>query len=115
MADELSDLRDRLAGLLGWKMHEVGYWYNGNEYLSDGTPKNGQLRWEHPVGDLTALAAAWPEGWDLCVRRFAGGWRVGANLLGNDSSYIQISYFDTEYEARLQLTIAVLEQELRRD
>lgn len=108
MTDTLDNLRDELAVACGWKVHAVGYWYNGTEYLPDGHPKDGKLRWAHPFeyGDLTALAAAWPEGWQIAISHHPEGiprWIVGAGPMRDPIE----QGGDTEYEARLRLTIAV--------
>lgn len=102
---EMRAERDRLAELCGW----VWYPYHGEMYVPGAGHWGGGL-WrvrinDHPFedGDLTALAAAWPEGWFW--------WRSAAEWLAQapDTDFIRVWDTGNEYADRLLLTIAVLE------
>lgn len=113
MTDRTTDeLRDRLARLKGWSPTYAGCvneWNGpGGEYMN-GHP--------FPAGDLTALAAAWPEEWGFTLFGANDGkpWMVIAAKKSDGPDGVSI-YSDgfnvaapTEYEARLRLTVAVLE------
>lgn len=111
----LSELRDRLAGLCGWKYGRCECWLCKNLSDEDASgwvrPSGTGLTGRHPfpAGDLTALAAAWPEGWwcnvDFCPDGSGMPWCVNGGIADSEREYDA----PTEYEARLRLTVAVLE------
>ena len=93
----LDDLRDELARACGFEYRD-GCWFR-----KDGEP------WpltQHPFppGDLTALAAAWPDNWGWA--RDNGDWQAWCHDRIVDSPVVE----DTcdEYADRLRLTLAVL-------
>jgi hypothetical protein len=100
-SDSLGELRDRLAELCGWAYDAACEdWERGDD-----------VAYPHPFppGDLTALAAAWPEGWwwsRLEHMRDGVVWLAGQDL-------VSVRECDTgdEYADRLRLTVAVLEHE----
>lgn len=103
--------RDRLAELCGYKrfyaLHGGGTWT---------PPWDSALIVQHPFpdGDLTALAAVWPEGWAMLLNRHyhqPNFWHAMARCLYNGPPLrAERADAPTEYDARLDLTIAVLEQ-----
>lgn len=110
-----TELRDRLAWLCGWKWHDiytvkflgVGAWRH-----DDGTERVGQQGHPFPPGDLTALAAVWPEDKNLwleyCPRRRV--WIASSGDYRNRSEAFQ---GDNPFNPLIRLTIAVLESERR--
>jgi hypothetical protein len=104
-------MRDELAMVCGWK------WYDPMtiKYLGRGAWKRGaEERWDkhgHPFldGDLTALAAVWPEGWQVEIegpgRSRWSAWHAGAT---SKEGHWKSFHAPTEYAARLALTLEVL-------
>ena len=89
------ELRDRLKELVGWRQ-EFDRWDN-----------------QFPDNDLTALAAAWPEDLDITIvrhRRDGETWRWNAWCTKLNIG-IDMPHPHAEYDARLALTVAVLEHE----
>lgn len=103
---EQDELRDKLARLCGWEPARVppGAWEKDIDTPAIWVCGNHPF----PDGDLTALAAAWPEGVSISIHSdsLSGAW--SANCRGG-----QTDQHPTEYAARLALTVAVLEQEQR--
>jgi hypothetical protein len=118
MPDELNDMRDRLAELCGWQYRRCVCEICNN--LSDddasgwvsGDPDRAGLSPAHPFpeGDLTTLVAAWPEGWYLSIEVWHDG-KAMASGGRDEASTFSSGVVDTEYEARLRLTVAVLGKE----
>ena len=116
---DLQQLADQLAECEGW-------YYDDDQ---DGWCKPGVPMCKHPfpVNDLTALAAAWPERWSLCVDYAA---RRGASDPWH-YAFIQGQYgaldremglgfspqpgFPTEWEARARLHLSVRQAERTND
>lgn len=99
-----AELRDKLAEMRGYKRQ--GKWWIPPG--CESKPFAHKLVHPFPDGDLTTLAAVWPEGWDLHLdatkdRKLL----VWAN---DECDEHQCECFgDTEYDARLRLTVAVYE------
>jgi hypothetical protein len=99
--------RDKLAEALGYTHKGDGWWVH----------PDGMTRYGHPIpeNDLNALVAIWPSAWEWEMDRriYRKGVRYMACALhASDTDFDPITRDgDTEYEARLRLTLAVLEAE----
>ena len=112
-------MRDELARLCGWHKDSDGVWrQKGDAGISlwPGDDEREAADYPHPfpTNDLTALAAAWPEGWGIMLNKnYANGddgqwYGVAVCIWGPRPLHREELMAPTEYEARLRLTMAVL-------
>lgn len=100
---DIDALRDELAELCGWARRDAGGWaLNPQGVVADDFDPI------HPFedGDLTALVAAWPEGWRFMIDGEHGQTWAEAWPSPSGQSFLKVGA--TEYEARLRLLVAVL-------
>ena len=103
----IDECRDRIAALLGWKIEENGWYVN----------KHGCPSRIHPVPTtIDGIAKLWPEGWvwnvDYTPDVPARAARVCCYAFRAPDGEPRVgSVAPTEYEARLRLLLAVLEQQ----
>jgi hypothetical protein len=97
-------MRDELARVCGWHVPDSAdpYWErDGHVQHKDTHP--------FPDGDLNALAAVWPEGWQIEIEgpghETGGEWHAGAT---SKEGHWKSFHAPTEYAARLALTLEVL-------
>ena len=109
----LDALRDELARLTGW-----GLLAHSDAFIMDRV-------WQHPNGStstspcpntIDGLAKVWPEGWRFSVDNLGfdnndeGRWRAcGCPDTDDGPDHYIYSHAPTEFEARLRLTVAVLQ------
>jgi len=105
-------MRDELARVCGWTIHSDRIIQFGLDCVVKKYSKSDTAASQcHPFpdSDLNALAAVWPDDDPVSVyrRRHGDGWRWSA-CADNRSHTINHQDGDTEYAARLALTLAVL-------
>ncbi len=105
----IDECRDRIAVLLGWRTCERGFERDSGMGVTT-------VALIHPVPDtVDGITDMWPVGWSWMVYRYSCSTHVvaeawyGPSPLRN-STFIQLIHA-TEYEARLRLLLAVLEQQ----
>lgn len=109
----IQELCDKLATLCGWT-HETGSWTEREDdrsyiFFKERWVRGDEVVYFHPfpVGDLTSLAKAWPDGW--MWERYQCSWQAkGAPR----NEQIGFCYPDTgdEFADRLRLTVTVKEE-----
>lgn len=110
---DLTPLRDRLAELCGFRKIEPQVdggkvmWERGGVIWCACISENPMHPF--PPNNLTALAAAWPKDWGFLVSLGSGGWFASASMLNDPCVVTKDIYAPSEYEARLRLTVAVME------
>lgn len=91
-------LADSVAVSEGWAMMSRGHWVRGSETLTASHP--------FPVGDLTALVAAWPKDRVLTIESYPAD-NGGCKWAAHHPSIPAVNAVDTEWAARARLHVAV--------
>jgi len=102
----VEQMRDEVARRLGWTKSPIwtpvyNYWVEPGKDFAN--------HYGHPIpdGDLTTLAALWPEGWDWEVAFDGDGYTGWINRHGDDTDH-EMFTGPSEYECRLKMLLAVL-------
>lgn len=98
---DLQGLADELATAAGYEYR------NWRWCRVDGGPHPFTAH-PFPIGDITHIAAAWPEGWDISIDSQGGEWRATAM---RDDGRSHFGWGPSEWKARARLLLKILKED----